>query len=418
MKKTIFHIDVNSAFLSWTAADMVKRGSRFDPRKVPSVISGKESTRHGIVLAKSVPAAKMGIKTGDPLFMAREKCPELVVLPMSEGLYSVKSREFYDMLLNFSPAVERFSVDECFLDYSNMDKFFGSPEDCARLISGRIKNELGFTVNIGISTNKLLAKMAGDFEKPDKIHLLYPHMIEEKMWPLPVGDLFMVGRKTAAYLNSVGIYTIGELAKTNPYLLKPVLKSGAEKLVAAANGIDKSPVKITDDPVKSMSMSYTTPSDVNTIEEARCYIITLCENLCGRLRDNHYTAGGVKVSLLSRNKEDKSQQMTITGHTGCTDTLIKYACFLLEKVWNEIAVRKIGVCFNNLKSDKYIQGSLWTGSKEILWNEFDEASDRIRKRFGEGTLKRCSTIGNPAYKHTKIVAFAPEFSLNNFSCSR
>ena len=344
--------------------------------------------------------------------MAREKCPDLVVLPMSDGIYSVKSIEFYNMLLNFSPDVEQFSVDECFLDYSNMNKFFGSPENCARLISKRIKEELGFTVNIGISTNKLLAKMAGDFEKPDKIHELYPHMIKEKMWPLPVGNLFSVGRRTADYLNSIGIVTIGDLAHASAAVLKPVLKSNAERLIAAANGIDKSEVKTNSQPAKSMSMSYTTPCDINTIEETKNYLITLCENLSGRLRDNHCTAGGVRVSLLSRDREDKSHQMTLDCQTCCTNTLIKYVCFLLEKVWNGKPVRKIGVSFWNLKSDKFIQGSIWTGKKEIMWNDFDQASDTIRRRFGEGMLKPCSTMDSPVYKHTKIVAFAPKFSLS------
>ncbi len=412
MGRVIFHIDVNSAFLSWTAADMVERGSRFDPRLVPSVVSGKESTRHGIVLAKSVPASRLGIKTGEPLFMARERCPELVVLPMRDGIYARKSLDFYNMLLNFSPIVEQFSVDECFMDCSNMDRFFGSPLECARLISRRIREELGFTVNIGISTNKILAKMASDFEKPDKIHELYPNMIKDKMWHLPVRALFSVGRQTTSYLNSVGIYTIGDLAHANVSVLRPVLKSQADRLVAAANGIDPSPVKSEAEPPKSMSMSYTTPNDVNTMEDAKNYIITLCEKLSGRLRDKHFTTGGVSVNLLSKDRVEKSHQVSLFGQTQCSNTLINTSCQLLEQVWDMKAVRRIGVSFWNLKPDKFIQGNIWTGSAEGKWSSFDEASDKIRRKFGDGLLKPCSTMDNSAHNHTKIVAFAPEFSLS------
>ncbi len=412
MGRVIFHIDVNSAFLSWTAADMVERGSRFDPRLVPSVVSGKESTRHGIVLAKSVPASKLGIKTGDPLFMAREKCPELVVLPMRDQIYAKKSLDFYNLLLEFSPAVEQFSVDECFVDYSNMDRFFGNPVDCARIISKRIKEELGFTVNIGISTNKLLAKMASDFEKPDKIHELYPYMVKEKMWPLPVRSLFSGGRQTAAYLNSVGIMTIGDLAHASPSILRHNLKSQADNLVAAANGIDTSKVKVGVEPPKSMSISYTTPKDVNTIDDAKNYIITLCEKLSGRMRDKHFTTGGVTVNLLSKDRVEKSHQVSLLGQTQCTNTLINTSCQLLNQVWDMKAVRRIGVAFWNLKSDRVIQDNIWTESTEKEWNSFDIVSDKIRKRFGEGLLKPCSTLNNSAHNHTKIVAFAPEFSLS------
>ncbi|MDD4688583.1 MAG: DNA polymerase IV [Eubacteriales bacterium] len=412
MSRTIFHIDANSAFLSWTAADMVERGSRFDPRLIPSVISGRESTRHGIVLAKSIPASRCGIKTGEPLHLAKKKCPELVVLPMSDNIYAQKSIDFYNLLLNFSPSVEQFSVDECFVDYSDMERFYGNPYECAKAISKAVKDNLGFTVNVGISTNKLLAKMASDFEKPDRIHELYPYMIKDKMWPLPVGDLFSVGKKTASKLNKAGILRIGDLAKASPESLRPILKSSAEILIAAANGLDLSEVKTEVSPPKSMSMSYTTPRDVNTYEDTRTYLITLCEKLCVRLREKNLTASGVTVNLFSRERVENTHQNTIIGHSNCTYTLVNTACELLTEMWTKTPIRRVGVAFWGLKSDKVIQNNVWTGAKEVVWNTFDDAADDVRRRFGESVLMPCSTLHNSAHNNTKIVAFSPEFSLS------
>jgi DNA polymerase-4 len=194
--RTIFHIDVNSAFLSWEAAYRLQHGHTQDLRDIPSVVGGDEESRRGIVLARSLPAKKCGIHTGEVLWQARSKCPGLVIIPPDYTLYINCSNALMDLLRSYSPILERYSVDECFLDVT--DSLGGrSPLALAGEISSRIKREMGFTVNIGVSSNKLLAKMASELEKPDKIHTLYPHEIPSKMWPLSVKELFMVGRSTA-----------------------------------------------------------------------------------------------------------------------------------------------------------------------------------------------------------------------------
>ena len=191
--KTIFHIDVNSAFLSWEAAKRIKLGDTFDLRTVPSAVGGREKDRRGIILAKSFPAKRFNIKTGETIRSAIEKCPELIIVKPDYITYRWYSNKMFELLCDFSDRIERYSIDECFLDYTGMENIYGPAINGARLISERIKNELGFTVNIGISKNKILAKMAGELEKPDKIHTLWPEEIEEKMWPLPVNELFMAG---------------------------------------------------------------------------------------------------------------------------------------------------------------------------------------------------------------------------------
>ena len=192
-ESVIFHIDVNSAFLSWTAAYRCKvLGESFDLREVPSVIAGQKDSRRSIILAKSTPAKKFGIKTGEPLGMARDKCPDLVVAEPNYDLYISASRALMKLLRNISPVVEQFSIDEAWVDMTGTQRLYGSPVFAAQWLKEKIKQELGFTVNIGISTNKMLAKMAGELEKPDKVLTLFPWEIEEKLWPLPVGELFYV----------------------------------------------------------------------------------------------------------------------------------------------------------------------------------------------------------------------------------
>ena len=219
--RVVFHIDVNSAFLSWTAAYRVRHlGQTLDLRDVPAVIAGDKSSRHSIILAKSIPAKKYGVRTGEPLGVALEKCPELVIAEPDYELYVSASRSLMALLREYSPLVEQFSIDEAWMDMTGTAGLFGPPVLAAEQLKDRIRRELGFTVNIGISCNKLLAKMAGDFEKPDKVHTLFPDEIPQKLWGLPVGELFMVGRATERKLRGMGLTTIGQLAQTDPVFLR------------------------------------------------------------------------------------------------------------------------------------------------------------------------------------------------------
>ena len=238
-EKVIFHIDINNAFLSWTAVKLLNEGYDKDIRTIPSIIGGDEDKRHGIVLAKSPVAKKLGIKTAETIYSARKKCPNLDVFPPDMEYYHEMSNKFFKHLEKYTPNIEVLSVDECFMDMSNSSLLYNDLVMLAYKIKDEVYTLYGFTVNIGISSSKICAKMGSDMEKPNKVHTLFLYEIERKMWPLPVGDLYMVGKHAAEKLNSLGIKTIGELANTNKdFLVKHFGKHGTT-MKNYANGISE-----------------------------------------------------------------------------------------------------------------------------------------------------------------------------------
>jgi DNA polymerase-4 len=262
MERDFLHIDVNNAFLSWTAIDRLKKGDSVDLRTIPSIIGGDESKRHGIVVAKSNIAKKFGIQTAEPIYMARRKCPSIVIVEADHDLYKRYSDYLYNLFLQYTDKVERFSIDECFLDLTG---YLKSGEDLVKLgieIKERIKKEFGFTVNVGASDDKILAKMASDFEKPDKIHTLFKYEIEEKLWNLPVSEMFMVGKKSIPKLNKIGIKTIGDLAKTDKTILIKNFGKYGYMIWRYANGESKEEVNYLYEKPKGIGNSITLPYDV------------------------------------------------------------------------------------------------------------------------------------------------------------
>ena len=266
-KRIIFHIDVNNAFLSWTAVDLLKKGYEIDIRTIPSVIGGDEEARKGIVTAKSPVAKKMGVVTAEPLFMARRKCPNLKVFKGDYELYHRESNKLYKYFCLFTDKIERYSVDECFLDMTGTELLYPDPIKLAHDMKNEIYEKFGYTVNIGIGNNKLCAKMASDFEKPNKVHTLFQYEIETKMWPLSVSELFMVGKSSSKQLIELGIKTIGDLAKADLNFLKRKFKSQGDMMHEYANGIDLSPVEARSSKSKSISVSETLPKDIESVSE-------------------------------------------------------------------------------------------------------------------------------------------------------
>ena len=262
----IFHIDVNSAYLSWTAVEQLKNGKETDIRTIPAIIGGDQKSRHGVVLAKSVPAKKYGIHTGEPVANAFRKCPNLVMEPPDHRLYSAYSRRLMDFLKTYTPDIEQVSVDECYMDFTGIASRYYSPVTAALEIKDEVKKRFGFTVNIGISSVKVLAKMASDFEKPDKVHTLFPEEIQVKMWPLPVEELYMAGRSSVETLRKLEIRTIGELAQADPKILELHLKSHGRRLWEFANGMDDSEVETSPSEAKGIGNSTTLSRDAVTEE--------------------------------------------------------------------------------------------------------------------------------------------------------
>ena len=389
MSRIIFHIDVNSAFLSWTAVERLNKGDPIDLREIPSIVGGDSETRHGIVLAKSTPAKKYGIVTGEPIAMALRKCPELVCVPPDFPLYARNSRRMFEILSDYSDRIEQFSIDEGFLEYSGMEKLLGPPLETAEMIRQRIKKELGFTVNIGVSCNKILAKMAGELEKPDKLITLFPEEIEEKLWPLPVEDLFMVGRRTSPRLREMGIRTIGELANFPLPLLEKKFKSFGRMLHAYANGIDDSPVVPESEAteLKSIGNSTTTSFDVEDRETAYKILLALSETVSMRLRGHKLCAQEIAVTLKSSDFKVYSHQKQLVNAVDCTNAVYETAKEIFDEVWKKEPLRLLGVRAGKLCAEDCVQLSFleedWSKQKKA-----DAAMDAIRLKYGKNTVRR------------------------------
>jgi len=399
-QRVIFHVDANSAFLSWSAAyRKLVLQEETDLREVPSVVAGDKESRHSIILAKSTPAKKYGIQTGEPLFQALEKCPDLVIVPPDYSLYVQASRSFVQMLRQFSPVVEQYSIDEAWVDMTGTERLWGSPRLAAEQMRRRINEELGFTVNIGISSNKLLAKMAGDFEKPNKVHTLFPEEMESKFWPLPVRNLFLVGAATERKLKFMGIYTIGDLAKADRKVLKKRLGKHGETIWHFANGRNADAVVPEPAENKGYGNSTTTARDVTSREEAAQVFLSLCETVGMRLRRDGKCGSCVSIHLRTNAFQHASHQMMLTGATNITTEIFDAACRLFDEVWDGITpLRQLGVQVTRLSREPYQQYDLFSGMSPQQFEKklrLDETVDALRDKFGEDILRRGKFAQSP-----------------------
>ena len=392
-ERVIFHVDANSAFLSWSAVYRVKvLGEEEDLREIPSVVAGDKESRHSIILAKSTPAKKYGIQTGEPLFQALEKCPDLVIIQPDYELYVQASRSFVEMLRQFSPSVEQYSIDEAWVDMTGTERLWGSPRLAAEQMRKRIYEELGFTVNVGISSNKLLAKMAGDFEKPNKVHTLFPEEVESKFWPLPVRDLFLVGAATQRKLKMLGIYTIGDLAKADVGVLKKRLGKHGETIWHFANG--RNADAVTPEPAenKGYGNSTTTARDVTNTEEAHQVLLSLCETVAMRMRRDGKCGSCVSIHLRTNEFQHFSHQTILHGATNITSELFEAACKLFDEAWDGITpLRQLGVQMTRLSSEPYQQYDFFSGMSPQQFERklrLDETVDALRDKFGEDIVRR------------------------------
>lgn len=393
-ERIIFHIDVNSAFLSWTAAyRMQVLGDSFDLRTVPAVIACNGSSRFSIVLAKSIPAKKYGVRTGEPLGMARDKCPGLVVAEPDYDLYVTASGRLMTLLRSVSPTVEQFSIDEAWVDMTGTRLLYGPPVLAAEQLKDRIRQELGFTVNIGISSNKLLAKVAGDFEKPDKVHTLFPWELEQKLWPLPVGDLFSVGPATERKLHLLGITTVGQLAAADPIFLRKRFGKQGTILWQYANGRDASPVQAETPLNKGYGNSVTTHRDVTTMEDARQVLLSLCETVGMRLRRDGQAGSCIGVHLRSDEFQNWGRQRQLSTVTNVTGELYREAVSLLEEMWDaQTPLRQLGVQVTKLSMGNLHQCSLFDRADYDRLEKLDAAVDGLREKYGEQVLFRATFL--------------------------
>lgn len=393
MERIIFHIDVNSAYLSWSAIDLLQKNpDSVDIRTIPAIIGGDQKTRHGIVLAKSLPAKKLyGIRTAEPVASALKKCPSLTIVPPNHELYSRCSKGFISFLHTLTPDIEQVSIDECYLDFTNISHHFASPEHAASYIRDYIRENMKFTVNVGISSNKVLAKMASDFEKPDQTHTLYPHEIQKKMWPLPVSELFMAGHASVAILQKLEINTIGDLAQTDPAILQLHLKSHGKMLWEFANGIDTSPVESEPAQAKGVGNSTTLSKDLTEASEAYPILRQLSQKVGKRLLAANQAANNVCVEIKYASFDKYSKQMPLPDATYNSDTIYHYACKLFDELWNGNPIRLLGVRTGKLSEiGEPMQMDLFSYNPKETEKQLkmSKAMDAIRKKYGDGAITK------------------------------
>ncbi len=391
----IFHIDVNSAFLSWSALEHLRCGKSVDLRLIPSIVGGDIAKRQGVVLAKSIPAKAYGIVTGEPVVNAFRKCPTLVSVSPNHALYREMSTKLMNFLSHICPEIEQVSIDECYMDYTPISGKYPSPEVAAQIIKDQIYETFGFTVNVGISDKKVLAKMASDFKKPNLVHTLYFREIQDKLWPLPVSSLFMCGRSSVETLKKLGILTIGQLAQSDPSILQPHLKSHGLTLWQYANGFDNTAIISSPTKSKGIGNSTTLRTDAITREEALKVLLTLSESVGSRLRASNQLAGLVCIEIKYCTFQSVSHQTLLETPSSNTDVIYTNACRLFDELWNHTPIRLLGVRTSKLiDATTPIQLNLFDYVSPLSEKQqkLDAALDNIRERFGKDAIKRGSLL--------------------------
>lgn len=399
MKKIIMHIDVNNAFLSWTAVLYLKKGSKIDIRKTYAVIGGDEKARHGIVLAKSMPAKKRGVVTAETLFQAKKKCPNLKVYPPDYNFYKKMSDSMLDLIRSYSPDIEQMSIDECFLDYTPVKHLYGNEVEFAYKLKKEIYDKLGFTVNIGIGNNKLCAKMASDFSKPYKVHTLFDDEVEAKMWPLLVDDLFGIGKKTAIKLHNLNINTIYDLAHTDGDFLYKYFKNQAFDMIDSANGKGSDIVVSEESVPKGIGNETTLNRNISSKEELESYLLALSENVAIRLRKQKKYASVVVVTLKDKFFKRMSHQKKLVNATNLTEEIYNAALDILSEMNVDDGIRLIGVRLDKLSDTSSHQVSLFEDLKvREDNNELEKTVDELKEKYGFKIIKKASLMDSKVGK--------------------
>lgn len=406
-ERIIFHIDVNNAFLSWTAVALLKKGYKIDIRTIPSIIAGDEQKRQGIVLAKSPIAKKYGIKTAETIYQAKKKCPNIQIFSPDFKIYYEQSKNLFNYLKQYSPLIEQFSIDECFLDMTGTNYLYKDYLKLADKIRTEIYNLFGFTVNIGIGNNKLCAKMASDFEKPNKVHTLYKNEIEQKLWPLDVEDLFMCGKKSKIILNNLNIYTIKDLAYFDSKTLEKYFKNQAKYLKEAAWGIDYSKVETTKTSKnQSISISETLPFDMLDKEKIKEVLFRQIQEITRELRQKKLFARTIAIIYKNKNFVSYTAQTKLNNPSDNTSEIFKVLIKLFEKSFKNEPIRLIGIRLTDLQKTKEKQISIFdTNLEEKENNKIEKTMDKINNKFGKSLVAPASLkiigISNSKNKYKK-----------------
>ena len=381
------HVDVNNAFLSWQALYLLKHGHNYDIRYTESVIGGDEKSRHGIVLAKSMVAKSRGVKTAETLKEARKKCKKLEVYPPNFRFYKFMSNKMFELISKYTSDIEILSIDECFIDYGKVKNMYGDEIAFAYKLKKEIKNTLGFTVNIGVANNKLCAKMASDFIKPDRVHTLYDYEIKNKMYPLDVGDLYGIGKKTTIKLKNLKINTIGDLANANLEVLSKYFKNQAKRMIESAKGIDDSAIITKKREALSISKASTFGYNLKSLDEIYKALLPLTEQVCFLLRKKGKYAKVICIQLKDKYFNSYSHQKQVINATNNTDYVYRIAKNIVKEMYNDEEIRLVGISLNKISSSNNYQISMFENIEDIEKKQkLDKTLDSLKKEYGDNII--------------------------------
>jgi DNA polymerase-4 len=374
---------------------------RPDTRNVPMAVGGSEEKRHGIILAKNDLAKKYGVITAEPIWSAKQKCPELRIVPPNFPLYLDFSHRVKKIFSYYTDQVESFGIDEAWLDVTGSIPLFGSGEHIAHEIRQRVKRELGITVSVGVSWNKVFAKLGSDLKKPDAVTVITAENYHTVVWPLPVSALLFVGHSTESKLRQLGIDTIGQLAQTPCSVLRGKFGKCGEQLWVHANGFDASPVAYFDAhaPVKSINNSTTTIRNITTAEDARLVFTVLAESVGARLREQGFVCRTIAISIRTIQLRRAEYQCTLSHPTDETKTILQtaFGLFTQHYSWKE-PLRSLGIQLSGLTgaADPYQLDLFFDVSAHQRQSQLDRTIDHVRKRFGKSSVLRASILLDPA----------------------
>ena len=387
MERIIFHCDLNGFYAS------VELLSHPDLRDVPMAVCGDPHSRHGIILAKNEPAKKFGVQTAETIWQAKKKCPDLVLLPPHHGLYHEYSKKVNAIYDEYTDLVEPFGIDESWLDVTHtLHLFGGDARALADQIRTRIKQELGLTASVGISFNKVFAKLGSDYKKPDATTVISQENWKEIVWPLPVGDLLYVGGAARKLLKQYGVSTIGQLAACSEDMLETLMGKMGSQLYEYANGLDSAPVRSRYDaePVKSVGNGTTFPRNLTTQEQVHAGIAMLADSVATRLRHYGLYAGGVQVTIRDPDFHDRSRQCQMSAPTHLIRDLTETATDLVHQLWKPpTPIRAMTVTAIHLvpEGQAYEQVDLFTPvPRKDKQERLEGAMDQIRKKYGNSAI--------------------------------
>lgn len=395
MEKQILHIDCNKFYAS------VECYLHPELKNKPVAVGGSEKSRHGIILTKNEIASEYGLTVGEPLWKARQKCPDLIIVPPNFPLYMEFSQKVRKIIEEYTDLIEPFGLDECWADVTG--DWFKSGAEIADEIRQRVKKEVGITVSIGVSFNKIFAKLGSDYKKPDAVTIITKENYKDIVWPLPCSDLLMVGRATTKKLNYYGIYTIGDLAKADPKFLRSVFGKNGDMLYSYANGNDKSEVRHMDlsREIKSIGNSTTTPRDLKSNDDVKVVFTVLAESVARRMREHNLKGITLSISVRDSELESFKRQCKMPYPTNVSNELIKYATELFDANynWNK-PIRSIGLSVTDFEYDNIIQYDLGRSvEKRERLEKLECAVDKLKKRYGNYCVQKGTALCDTELSH-------------------